>query len=237
VCSYKNTLPRWLLPLQACATLAPPRRGAGRPSRAPRHRLPARSSRTFVECARAAHSRIHRRAPDVHMFLHDARFAISARCSESRGHWQRGSKKAILLQVSRLVAVSSAYSWSSARCLAAPGTSPMCEQAGSAGFTVSERIVIGPIACIVTLTDWYASSGTNSATAGRLLFLLRAHRNCEGSGRSCQKMVAIRPCHLRSLIPEHRCDQCAPAPDSRKLQDNRAPLRRWWGRSPAWVCR
>ena len=163
------------------------------------------------------------------MFLQDALFAIPARCSESRGHWQGGSKRAILLQVLRLVAVSSAYSWSSARCLGARGTSPTCEQAGSAGFTVSERIAIGPIACIVTSTDWYASSETNSATAGRLLCWLRAHRNCDGSGRSYQKMVAIRSYRLRSLIPERRCDRFAPAPDTRKLQAKITPLQYAFG--------
>ena len=144
------------------------------------------------------------------MFLHDALFAISTRCSESRGHWQGGSKRAILLRDLRPAAVFSAYLWSSARCLAALGTSPTCEQAGSAGFTVSERIAIGPIACIVTSTDWYASSGTNSDIADRLPSLLRAHQNCDGSGRFCQKMVAIRFHQTRNLTPVHRCERFAP---------------------------
>ena len=169
------------------------------------------------------------------MFLHDAVFAISVRCSESRGHWQGASKKAISLQVLRLAAVSSAYLWSSVRCPAGLGTSPICERAGSAGSTVSERTAVGPIECIVTSTDWYASSGTNSAIVDRLLSLLQAHQNCYGSGRFCQKMVATRFCQIRNLTRAHRCDRPAPAPDSRRLRARRAllqqkrdkPARRW----------
>jgi hypothetical protein len=221
---YKSALLSLHLPLQARMSLVSPRRCAGRPRRAPRHQSPAGVSRTFVPCGRATHNRMHRRIADFHMFLHDALFAISVGCSESRGHWQGGSKKAILLQVLRLAAVSLAYSWSSARCLAAPGTSPICEQAGNADSTVSERIAIGPIVCIVTSTDWYASSGTNSVIVDRLLSLLRAHQNCDGSGRFCQKMVATRFCQIRNLTRAHRCGRLAPAPDSRWLQARHALL-------------
>ena len=112
---------------------------------------------------------------------------------------------------------SSAYSSWSARCLVAQGISPICEQAGSAGFKVSGPIVASPIACIVTSADWCASSGMNSATVDRLPCLLQAHRSCAASGRSCQKIVRISY-PARSRIRRHRCDGFACALQPRKLQ-------------------
>ena len=193
--SYKYARVWWSLPFPAVATLAP---RTYRPSRAPKLARPTRSIRHFVRHVRLAHSRICRSAPDLHMFRHATPFAISVRRSEPGGHWRGGSKKGILRQASRMEVASSVYSSSSAHCLAALGMSPICEQAGGAGFTVSGRIVTGPIGCIVTSTDWCASSGTNSATAGQLLSLSRAQRSCDGSGRSCQKMVGIASHPLRS---------------------------------------
>ena len=73
------------LPLQARVSLVSPRRRAVRPRRAPRHQSLAGASRTFVQRARATHSRTHRLAQDFHMFLHDALFAISTRCSGIEG--------------------------------------------------------------------------------------------------------------------------------------------------------
>jgi hypothetical protein len=224
VYSFKIAPLPWRRSLPARVSLASSRHCAGRPPRAARHSSPAGASRTFVQCVRATRRRMHWCKPAFHMFLHDALFAISSRCSESRGCWQGVSKKAILPPVLRLAGASSAYSWSSARCLAALGTSPICGQAGSAGFTVSERTAISPIACIVISTDWYASSGTSSAIVDQLLSWLRAHRNCDGSGRFCQKMLAIRSYQIRNRTPLHRCDWLAPASDPRRVRPRRAPL-------------
>ena len=201
-----------------------PRPRASRPRRATRYRLPAGSNRTIFQYARAMHSRTHRCAPEFQMFQHDTLFAISTRCSRSRGHLAGGFEEGDIAWVLRPAAVSSAYLWSSARCLAALGTSPTCEQAGSAGFTVSGRIAIGPIACIVTSTDWCASSGTNSDIADRLPSLLRAHQNCDGSGRFCQKMVAIRFHRNSRSHPGAPLRAVRPGLNSRRRQARRGAL-------------
>ena len=151
------------------------------------------------------------------MFPQTPRFVITARRSESRGQWPGGSRRAILRRALQMAVESSAYSSWSARCLAAQGISPICEQAGSAASTVSGPIVASPIACIVTSADWCASSGMNSATQDRLPCLLQVHRSCAASGRSCQKIVRISY-PTRSRIRRHRCDGFACALQPQKLQ-------------------
>ena len=88
--SSKDARAWWPLRFQARAALVPPRPRASRPRRATRYRLPAGSNRTIFQYARAMHSRTHRCAPEFQMFQHDTLFAISTRCSESRGHLAGG---------------------------------------------------------------------------------------------------------------------------------------------------
>ena len=139
-----------------------------------------------------------------------ARYSIRHidRCSRT-GDIGRGSKKAILLRVLRPAAASSAYLWSSARCLAAPSTS--CLRASwKRGFHGLRTYRIGPIACIVTSTDWYFSSGTNLDIADRLLFLVVGAPELRRFRALCQKMVAIRFHQTCDLTPVHRCERFAP---------------------------
>ena len=73
------------------------------------------------------------------------------------------------------------------------------------------------IACIVTSTDWCASSGMSSATVDRLPYLLQVPRSCAASGRSCQKIVRISyPASSRIRI--HHCAGFAFALQPQKLQ-------------------
>ena len=151
------------------------------------------------------------------LFQRADRFAITARESELGGHWRRACRKATSLWGSRRVAASVAYSSWSARYLPAPDILRSCEQAGRADFTHSGRIVIGPIACIGTLTASCISSGMSSSSAGPLHCMLPAHRNCAASGRSCPGTVLTRiyPAPVRG---EFRCEETAGAPDRRDLR-------------------
>ena len=103
------------------------------------------------------------------MFRLSDRFAIPARRSGSGGHWPRVSRKAILPRALQMAVASAGYSSWSARCLAVLDISRICEQAGSAGSTVSGHIATGPTVCTVTSTDWSASSGTSFTIKVQLL--------------------------------------------------------------------
>ncbi len=104
-----------------------------------------------------------------HMFRLSDRFAIPAGRSESGGHWSRVSRKAILPRALQMAAASGEYSSWNARFLAVQGISRICEQAGSAGSTVSGHTVTGPTVCTVTSTDWSVSSGTSFTIKVQLL--------------------------------------------------------------------
>ena len=145
-------------------------------------------------------------------FLRADQFAIPARGSDAGGRWQRACRKATSHWVSRRAAAYSAHSSWSARCVAAHDISLTCEPAGSADFTHSGPIVIGPIACIGILTVSCVSSGMNSGTAGPLHFISLAHRNCAASRRYCPGTALTRLCPARS---EFCCAEPAGAPDRR----------------------
>ena len=148
------------------------------------------------------------------LFRRPERFAIPARGNESGGRWQRACRKATSHWDSRRAAAYSAYSLWSARCLAAHDISRTCEQAGSADFTHSGPIAIGPIACIGILTASCVSSGMSSGTAGPLHFISLVRQNCAASRRSCLGTARTRlyptPDHR-----EFRCEGTAGASDRR----------------------
>jgi hypothetical protein len=126
---------------------------------------------------------------DSDMFRLSNRFAITARRSESGGHWPRVSRKAILPRALQMAVASAEYSSSSARCLAVQGISRICEQAGSAGSTVSGHIVTGPTVCTVTSTDWSASSGTSFTIKVQLLCLWPETQALGGSAGCCPSIT------------------------------------------------